>query len=370
MAEFNISDMLINLSDYKLNKIIGRGGFGVVFEATEKKTGKTVAIKVILITGVLSTQMGQRELIRELTVPHKVKFGGIVNLIGFRFPLTESEKKTETFTKIEMRNEAKKKDETFDLTGAIFVSEYMPNGSLERTTFQYLKNKGKVEDGFMNPTIRSKILYGIASTMSKIHQKNVIHRDIKLENIFLDDNYEPRIADFGLSKVILDNDPAVTLNIGTPQFMATELFMNTGEKYDLSVDVYAYAFVIYRMFSITIIFQNGRRLPPNEFMMKIAKGQRPVKPESIPDCYWNLIQKCWDQAPENRPKFSEIVELMKDDKFAINEFGMETDLDELHEYQNRVDKDEVAEVDYHHIIELKPEQKWSNRKKIFNWSRH
>lgn len=48
---------------------------------------------------------------------------------------------------------------------------------------------------------------------------------------------------------------------------------------------------------------------------------------------------CWNQNPSDRPTFDEIVKILRDDSFAIEEFGMKTDLDELHEYQNRIDVD-------------------------------
>lgn len=70
--------------------------------------------------------------------------------------------------------------------------------------------------------------------------------------------------------------------------------------------------------------------------MKIGRGKRPIKPEIMPDCYWELIQKCWYQNDSNRPTFDEIVEEFKYDKFAIEEFGVKTNLDELHEYQRKV----------------------------------
>ena len=57
----------------------------------------------------------------------------------------------------------------------------------------------------------------------------------------------------------------------------------------------------------------------------------------MPDHYWDLIHMCWSETPEKRPSFDEIVEELKLDKYAIEEFGMKTHLDELHEYQARVD---------------------------------
>ena len=74
-------------------------------------------------------------------------------------------------------------------------------------------------------------------------------------------------------------------------------------------------------------------------MMKIGRNYRPKRPENIPDHYWDLIQKCWQQNPDDRPTFEEIVNILKDDKYALEEFGVKTDLEQLHEYQKRIDND-------------------------------
>ena len=63
-----------------------------------------------------------------------------------------------------------------------------------------------------------------------------------------------------------------------------------------------------------------------------------LKPDSIPEHYWNLIQKCMDNDISKRPSFEEITEILKNDKYAIEEFGMKTNLEQLHEYQNRIDR--------------------------------
>lgn len=70
-----------------------------------------------------------------------------------------------------------------------------------------------------------------------------------------------------------------------------------------------------------------------------VKGKRYERLNVIPDHYWDLIEACWDQDPECRPSFDEIIDQLRDDIFAINEFGMKTNLDELHEYQDRIDAD-------------------------------
>lgn len=78
---------------------------------------------------------------------------------------------------------------------------------------------------------------------------------------------------------------------------------------------------------------------PQRYLFSISKGARPKRIDTIPDHYWDLMQKCWKRVPEERPTFDQIVTILKDDKFALEEFGMKTNLDELHEYQKRIDID-------------------------------
>ena len=71
----------------------------------------------------------------------------------------------------------------------------------------------------------------------------------------------------------------------------------------------------------------------------LATNPRPKKRDNIPENYWDLLEKCWDIDSHKRPSFEKIVEILKDDKFALNEFSMITNIDELHEYQIRIDSD-------------------------------
>ena len=378
-----INDVLVELEDYTIQEQIGKGGFGVVFRATDKKTGKDVALKIIMTADNLKTKKDQESLLREVIVPRLLKLPGIVQLVGFRFPLTpdvkeEILKKDPNALKLPITDKGKKN--VVDLSGALIITELMKNGSTNTLVSEYLKSDGKKNDK-INPTVRSKIIFGVAATMKRVHKSNIIHRDLKLENVFLDDDLEPRIADFGLAKV-MTTDVQMTMAIGTPYAMAPEIFMDGEEDYGISVDVYAFAFLIYMMFSNTIQFADKKAIKsPQQFMMKIGRGHRPRRPDSIPDPYWELVQNCWKQHPPERPTFEEITEVLKDDKFAIEEFGMKTDLDKLHEYQERIDKDtEVADlsasssyVEINHkkfLVSTKNTKISKERKTRFNWYRH
>lgn len=137
--------------------------------AIEKKTGKEVALRVINNMDV------QNNILREIDLVYILDFLGIVKLIGFCLPLTK-ESKDELSTKgpTALKRTMIFKGKKVDVSGAIIVTE-LKNGCLDLIVHKYLKNEGKWTEK-LNPTIRSKIIFGIAATMKRIHKLNLIHK--------------------------------------------------------------------------------------------------------------------------------------------------------------------------------------------------
>lgn len=96
------------------------------------------------------------------------------------------------------------------------------------------------------------VLYGLKSC----HDNNVIHRDVKDENIFISDSGEYKIGDFGVSKVLKDSSKAESLK-GTPNFLAPEVYLGK-EGYTKSVDLYSLGIVLYRLLN----YNRNPFLPP------------------------------------------------------------------------------------------------------------
>ena len=330
-SRFRLCNLQISFSDFDIKKCIGAGSFGTVFSCYDKVNEREVALKVIDTTYMNETKK-LMNFMREILVPIRLRIPGIVQTYGFKFPDTsfnegDGAKRYMNVTVPGVHRKTKK----VDLTGPMISTEIMRNGSLDVLLPKYFKNLG--EGSKLNPTNRTKIMFGVAATMKKIHQLDLIHRDLKVANVFLDDNLEPQIADFGLAKEFIDTRN--TLNVGTPFAMAPEIFMGT--EYDKSVDVYAFGFFMYNMFTTDIQFEVGTPRSVHQYMSFITKGQRPIKKPNIPEVYWQLITKCWSESPAERPSFVEVVEIMKDDSFALTEYDQTTDLNQLHEYQARID---------------------------------
>lgn len=296
----------VDPKDFELGKLLGRGACGRVYAATDKRTGQQVAAKFLLET---KNDQDIRMFLREVAVPLKVKCQGIVHVLGFSLPSEGRE--------------------------ALIVTEFMPNGTL--ASVMKKKFDGTPDPKF-GPTEWSKALYGIAHTMSQVHRYNAMHRDLKGENVFLDENYEVRIADFGLAKMIKDSVEN-TLQIGSPLFMAPELLNGSEGNYDKSVDVYAFGVLVYSTFTKSMELDRGVKVRnAQQLMLNIMRGARLKRVPEIPDVFWSLITRCWDQNPLNRPTFDDIVTEMDKCELVI----AKTDMAKYNEYRNRLKSHEVA----------------------------
>lgn len=142
-------------------------------------------------------------------------------------------------------------------------------------------------------------LWQIACGLRDIHQAGVIHRDIKPNNIRLDKEGVVKIIDFGLAR---SQDAAKTRSIiGTPVFMAPELWSDRTISFDASIDVYAFGATALALLSTS---------PPKEL------AQQPPAPISLPALSASLpgvsaptvalLHSCLDRTPARRPKMADV----------------------------------------------------------------
>jgi serine/threonine protein kinase len=95
-----------------------------------------------------------------------------------------------------------------------------------------------------------KICLGITHGLKFLHSKKIIHRDLKPENILLDGNLQPKIADFGVSKVIKTlGDSSISKQIGTPIYSPPEQMEEKAGINSPAADVYSFSMIVWEMFS-------------------------------------------------------------------------------------------------------------------------
>ena len=225
----------------------------------------------------------------------------------------------------------------YNVTGPrkMILTPFMPNGTFE----DVVKRQG-VGRPEWNATKKSMCVFGIAAAMVYVHSQGILHRCLAAENIFLDEKMEPVIGGFSLSTLIGSD---MTTAIGKTMYMAPELVDD--EEYDGSIDVYAYAVLLFRFFGALDTLDDGKGQHTSHFQLglRIVNGARLARPKNaIPDFYWNLIVRCWAQNPKERPTFCDIVTYLQKHR---NDYAFPgANIDALREYEQRVLKG-VALVD-------------------------
>jgi serine/threonine-protein kinase len=156
--------------------------------------------------------------------------------------------------------------------------------------------------GTLAPSDAADLLAQVAAALSQAHELGVVHRDVKPDNILLQDNagrLEVRLTDFGIARV-LDTAGLTTPQaiVGTPHYMAPEAIQ--GEAVPAS-DVYATGIVLFELLT-------GRPPYAGE-PLAVLRGhldETPQRPDGLPHAAWELITWCLDKDPERRPTSTEL----------------------------------------------------------------
>ena len=154
-------------------------------------------------------------------------------------------------------------------------------------------------------------VYSVACDMAKgmmyLHQQDppIIHRDLKSPNILIDGNWTAKIADFGMSR-IQDQTQTMT-KCGSPLWVAPEILR--GERFGLPVDVYSFSIIVWEVLVWSEPYPN---LGTKEVLKGVARENvRNALPAFAPLSLRKLIEQCWNDKPDLRPTFPEIMETLR-----------------------------------------------------------
>eukprot|EP01119_Soliformovum_irregulare_P007249 TRINITY_DN1964_c0_g1_i4.p1 TRINITY_DN1964_c0_g1~~TRINITY_DN1964_c0_g1_i4.p1 ORF type:complete len:920 (-),score=248.98 TRINITY_DN1964_c0_g1_i4:115-2874(-) len=179
------------------------------------------------------------------------------------------------------------------LSPMCIIMEYMEKGSL----LDFLRK---------NPThpaeILSKIVKGIALGMLHLHEDKVIHRDLATRNILLTSNLEPKVADFGMSRQIAEDDGGVTsTNVGPLKWMSPEAIEH--RTYSAASDVWSFGVTLFEIYE-GVPFSGMDAL---QAATQVAfKGLRLNIPSHMPLQLQQIMKECFQTEPGDRPTFNQI----------------------------------------------------------------
>ncbi|XP_037403785.1 G-type lectin S-receptor-like serine/threonine-protein kinase SD2-5 [Triticum dicoccoides] len=230
---------------------LGEGGFGSVFKG--QFGDERIAVKCLDRAG-----QGKKEFSAEVQTIGSIHHINLVRLIGF----------------------------CAEKSHRLLVYEYMPKGSLDRWIYHQHDNDSPP----LNWSTRCKIITHIAKGLTYLHEecmKKIAHLDVKPQNILLDDNFNAKLSDFGLCKLIdRDMSQVFTRMRGTPGYLAPEwLTSQITEK----ADVYSFGVVVMEVISGRKNLDNSRS---EESIHLITQLEEKI------DC-------------KRRPKMSEVVKVLE-----------------------------------------------------------
>ncbi|KAI3440184.1 Protein kinase domain-containing protein [Psidium guajava] len=179
------------------------------------------------------------------------------------------------------------------------ITEYMSQGNLR----MYLNKK---EPYSLSIETILRLALDISRGMEYLHSQGVIHRDLKSNNLLLNDEMRVKVADFGTS-CLETQCQEIKGNKGTYRWMAPEMIKE--KSYTRKVDVYSFGIVLWELTTALLPFQG---MTPVQAAFAVAeKNERPPLPESCQPALAHLIKHCWAANPSKRPDFSDIVGVLE-----------------------------------------------------------
>ena len=193
------------------------------------------------------------------------------------------------------------------------IMEYADDGDLSKKIKQQ-KNKKTSEKNFPEETI-VKYFYQICQGINYIHSKNVIHRDIKSQNIFLTKNGSIKIGDFGIAKALSKTNSNAMTVIGTPYYFSPEII--NGEPYNYKTDIWSLGVVLYELCTLKLPFDSNNIA---QLSMKILRGNYDPIPFKYSKEMHNIIKKMLNVDKNKRPDIKEVLQcpLLKNFSSNIN----------------------------------------------------
>ncbi|KEH23261.1 putative protein kinase CAMK-CAMKL-CHK1 family [Medicago truncatula] len=268
MANEESTNSVVLFGKYEIGRLLGVGASAKVYHATNIETGKSVAVKVISKKKLINNGEFAANIEREISILRRLHHPNIIDL----FEVLASKSKI------------------------YFVVEFAEAGEL----FEEVAKKEKLTEDHARRYFRQLI-----SAVKHCHSRGVFHRDLKLDNLLLDENDNLKVTDFGLSAVKNQIRPDGLLHTvcGTPSYVAPEILAKKGYE-GAKADVWSCGVVL---FTVTAGY-----LPFNDYNVtvlyrKIYRGQFRF-PKWMSCDLKNLLSRMLDTNPKTRISVDEILE--------------------------------------------------------------
>jgi len=252
------------LPSYELGEELGRGAWGVVFAATHRSLGRQVAVKYL--PAAFSADPAARDrFLSEARVVASLDHPHIVPLYDY----------------VEGGNTC------------VFVMESMSGGTLW----------DRFQAGGLTPEAACSVGIALLVALEHAHRREVLHRDVKPENVLFNADGLPKLADFGIAKVLGDGAgtrTATGMVLGTPAYMAPE--QGSGAPLGPATDLYAVGAMLYELFAGRLPFESTGN-PLTQLYRHVNEPPVPLREQApaVHPALAEVVMQALAKAPADRP---------------------------------------------------------------------
>ncbi len=264
------------LGDYQLLRRLGRGGMAEVYLAEQLSLRRQVALKV-LRKNLAGDEAYIRRFQHEAQAAAKLVHANIVQI-----------------------------HEVGCIDGTYFIAqEYVPGQNLKQLL-------SRIDRGVVDAVQAVNIIRQVAAALHKAAEQNIIHRDVKPENIMISPTGEVKVADFGLARVVRDGEALnltqVGITMGTPLYMSPEQV--EGRPVDPRSDLYSFGVTSYHMLAGRPPFDGETALAVAvQHLKNEPKRLEALRPD-LPEGLCRVVHKMLAKKPEDR--YQRAIDLLRD----------------------------------------------------------
>ncbi|KAK5732475.1 hypothetical protein LTR17_010531 [Elasticomyces elasticus] len=266
---------------YDFLELIGKGGYGRVYKCRKRSNGALVAVKIINID---DADFQEHVLDKDNTISSFRKEVAILQQL-----------KDNNAKNINLIHDA------FDMHNQLWiVSDYCTGGSL-RTLMRANPRKG-FEEHFIVPVARE-----LAIAIKSVHDIGVIHRDIKCANVYVNEEGDIQLGDFGIVGDVDDGSSKRRTIVGTPHYLPLEMHTShshlTDEAYGTEVDIWSFGITVYEMATGLPPYTN---IAPDRLAEATANAPR-LEGGEYSDGLRDFVAFCLNGNPRERPSAAEVL---------------------------------------------------------------
>lgn len=260
----------LQLGDFLIERRLGCGGMGVVYQAHQLSLNRRVALKV-LPSGLIGNTSAIERFHREARAAAKLRHPNIVTIHAegieqgvcyFAMEMIDGQSLDEIIGELRsLRNTAEECRDTD--SGQIGTSSCI------------LQDCGSPREYF--DTV-ARLAAEVADALAYAHNEGIIHRDVKPSNLILSSNGRLVLLDFGIARICQEQDMTVTGSfVGTPRYMSPEQIRSDTQGPDQRSDVYALGVTLYELLTLQPLFDGQNR----EQVISQILNKEPVRPRQI-----------------------------------------------------------------------------------------